>query len=812
MDTVNIAPTPTGLRWTGATLPTFVVEAADAFISAEGVPVNNGRGPFRETWTPTLDDGYLVLPDVELPPTENSSVPSVLYYAYFLTASNDRIPFSVFGPSRGFRVPASPTSTTWEEIDANMGSSLPLTPGDRTVGNLTVTEDADIAGDLGVGGNLAVAGSGTFGSNVQVGGTLTAPNIAGNVSVAGNVTATQFNGSGAGLTGVPSAGVGGSSSLGSLSVIADSDNTNAGELIDFIFGSGGSQTLVARFTRLILTFYKALVGVFYDKGGQVWNVMAYGADNTGALNSTGAIQNAIDACAAAGGGIVFLPAGTFSYTALTVPANYVRLKGTGRGTRMACSSATGNGLSFDNGLGGAGLNSYLNGCGVEDVRFEPSVTRTSGYEIYAPHFTGLYLHRLAMYSVYGGILIGRSTDVNVDAQITELRMYGVHIGVKCINSLDMMGRGWVIDNANTTADSVAVWLSGGCEGANVTNFDFVNSTTTPGAGSKSIYIYNDAGVATPARYNKFAYGYPDGGAYGAWVEDGWANEFFGVGFHGWTDSALVITGTAANTKVIGGYASGAGSVGVYVNTAGAGTLLEGVSAFNNGQAFASPGIQLAAGAQNVTVNNCRAGRDPAGPTPSGIGSQNYALQIDAGVSYVTVTNNDFYGGPSGHTAGALNILSTEKTLIFSNNWTEHGLGDAVAAWRNSNQSVPNATQTDILFNVDLADPANMHDEVTPSPNFYAWVPGFYMLTATVQFATSSAGYRQVTFVRSDGTVFAAQQNWTPSASAPTVVNCAAGVYLTAGQYVKVLAYQTSGGALNIESGSQYAPTVSLVKQ
>src|SRR5690606_1613073 len=40
-------------------------------------------------------------------------------------------------------------------------------------------------------------------------------------------------------------------------------------------------------------------------------VTGYGADPTGAVDSTVAIQNAINAAAAAGGGIVWLPAGTY---------------------------------------------------------------------------------------------------------------------------------------------------------------------------------------------------------------------------------------------------------------------------------------------------------------------------------------------------------------------------------------------------------------------------------------------------------------------------------------------------------------------
>ena len=45
--------------------------------------------------------------------------------------------------------------------------------------------------------------------------------------------------------------------------------------------------------------------------GPVFNVTTYGADATGINDSTVSIQNAIDAAAAAGGGVVFLPSGTF---------------------------------------------------------------------------------------------------------------------------------------------------------------------------------------------------------------------------------------------------------------------------------------------------------------------------------------------------------------------------------------------------------------------------------------------------------------------------------------------------------------------
>jgi hypothetical protein len=71
--------------------------------------------------------------------------------------------------------------------------------------------------------------------------------------------------------------------------------------------------------------------------GPVFDVTAYGADPTGIADSTAAIQNAINAATAAGGGVVWLPAGTFRISpqgtnpyALRIAAANLVLRGAGR--------------------------------------------------------------------------------------------------------------------------------------------------------------------------------------------------------------------------------------------------------------------------------------------------------------------------------------------------------------------------------------------------------------------------------------------------------------------------------------------------
>lgn len=74
----------------------------------------------------------------------------------------------------------------------------------------------------------------------------------------------------------------------------------------------------------------------------LYDVLAYGADPTGLQDSTGAIQSAIDACGAAGGGVVYLPEGVYrvapppgATAALEINQSNVILRGADRaGTRL----------------------------------------------------------------------------------------------------------------------------------------------------------------------------------------------------------------------------------------------------------------------------------------------------------------------------------------------------------------------------------------------------------------------------------------------------------------------------------------------
>jgi Glycosyl hydrolases family 28 len=125
--------------------------------------------------------------------------------------------------------------------------------------------------------------------------------------------------------------------------------------------NGGSRLEVPRLTRR-QTFpaLAGLVGAGFvgrgahseetaaasDHGARVYNVRTYGARGDGETLDTGAVQNAIDACTADGGGVVLVPAGTFRIGSVEIRSNVTlrivaggKLVGSARGSDYHAADA-----------------------------------------------------------------------------------------------------------------------------------------------------------------------------------------------------------------------------------------------------------------------------------------------------------------------------------------------------------------------------------------------------------------------------------------------------------------------------------------
>lgn len=160
----------------------------------------------------------------------------------------------------------------------------------------------------------------------------------------------------------------------------------------------------------------------YGHGLGIYNVRdpRYGARGEGTTDDTAAIQSAIDACSSAGGGIVFIPAGTYNHTGLTKPLG-VSLIGVGQPSLLVLKAGvTGSGITVPAPAAGVEphdvlANLWLEGVtgSADGIHFSDGTTatdclsRVSNCRIYS--FAG---HGIYVGSYLGGVQVGDQTQVD----------------------------------------------------------------------------------------------------------------------------------------------------------------------------------------------------------------------------------------------------------------------------------------------------------------------------------------------------------------------------------------------------------------
>lgn len=125
----------------------------------------------------------------------------------------------------------------------------------------------------------------------------------------------------------------------------------------------------------------------------------------------------------------------------------------------------------------------------------------------------------------------------------------------------------------------------------------------------------------------------------------------------------------------------------------------------------------------------------------------------------------------------------------------------VRVYRSTNQSIGNASWTAVSFSHERFDPQDMW--VSGSPTLIT-IPltGVYMLTGSVKFAANATGTRYAYIENTTGPLNLAGLDM--PATSTWVLNLSTVAKLTAGDQVRLIVYQNSGGSLNIESGAPFS--------
>ena len=177
-----------------------------------------------------------------------------------------------------------------------------------------------------------------------------------------------------------------------------------------------------------------------------------------------------------------------------------------------------------------------------------------------------------------------------------------------------------------------------------------------------------------------------------------------------------------------------------------------------------------------------------------------AGQIDFGAGGASAVDVNLYRTTTG--GAGTEALKTDDLMIFS------GIG--AKAYHNTAQSINDSTLTALSLNSERWDTDTIHDNSTNNSRLTCKTAGKYLITGCVEWQDGGAGAR-VTWIRLNGATKIAE--YVPSAS--TTVDLAATITtvynMAVNDYVELIAYQDSGGALNVQNSPNGATEFMMVK-
>tara|TARA_R110000868_G_scaffold11064_3_gene54330 strand:- start:1072 stop:1572 length:501 start_codon:yes stop_codon:yes gene_type:complete len=125
----------------------------------------------------------------------------------------------------------------------------------------------------------------------------------------------------------------------------------------------------------------------------------------------------------------------------------------------------------------------------------------------------------------------------------------------------------------------------------------------------------------------------------------------------------------------------------------------------------------------------------------------------------------------------------------------------------ANISLTNNLATAVTFDTETHDTGGMHS--TSSNTSRITIPtggsGMYLIGAGIEFAANATGTRDVNLRINGTTIIASSRATATSATSATRLMTNTIYPLNAGDYVEIMAFQNSGGALNITAASEYTP-------
>lgn len=133
-------------------------------------------------------------------------------------------------------------------------------------------------------------------------------------------------------------------------------------------------------------------------------------------------------------------------------------------------------------------------------------------------------------------------------------------------------------------------------------------------------------------------------------------------------------------------------------------------------------------------------------------------------------------------------------------------------FNSANLSIPNAADTVLTFNSETYDDAAFHSTSVNTGRLTAPATDDYWIGFLLRFASNGTGIREVTLRLNGATGIGYATYSSPTASASVTLTLNRPWSMTAGDYVEIVAFQNSGGALDINAAGSYSPHFWMIRQ
>jgi len=122
--------------------------------------------------------------------------------------------------------------------------------------------------------------------------------------------------------------------------------------------------------------------------------------------------------------------------------------------------------------------------------------------------------------------------------------------------------------------------------------------------------------------------------------------------------------------------------------------------------------------------------------------------------------------------------------------------EGALVYKSADQSIPDLTWTTLTFDSEAYDTDNIHDPTTNNSRLTCKTAGKYLVYFMLNWEGNATGYRH-TRLKKNGVTLAEPLIFNPGGSVETCLPGLIVLDLSVNDYVELMAYQNSGGALDI---------------